>query len=174
MNKVSLILLLAVLSFAVNSCDFFRALAGRPGSAEITGKRLLIERAEARRDSLEQVRLDSIARVERYVADSLYAVDTLVHSGLLRNASYYKRIPREALDHRYYLVAGAFSQPANAERLAGRYRAAGHEAFAFHYTGSLTAVFVSPSNRIDEILEEYRAVMRLPFASKKTWVLVNE
>ena len=174
MNKVSLILLLALMAFAVNSCDFFRVLAGRPVSAEIEGKRVLIERAEARRDSLEQVRLDSIARAERYVADSLYAVDTLTHSGLLRKASYYKRIPRAALDHRYYLVAGAFSQPANAERLASRYVAAGHEAFAFHYTGSLTAVFISPSNRIDETLEEYRAVMRLPFATKKTWVLVNE
>ncbi|MBR5905413.1 MAG: SPOR domain-containing protein [Bacteroidales bacterium] len=174
MNKVSVIIILAALTASVSSCDFFRGIAGRPGSAELQQKRERIEMMEARRDSLEKARLDSAARAEKAAADSLYALDTLSRSGLLRNATALSKAPRKNLEHRYYVVAGAFSKPENAERLALRYSAAGFESVAFRYSNSLTAVFVAPCDCIYDALEAYRKVMQLPFASKNTWVLVNE
>lgn len=174
MNKVSVIIILAALLASVSSCDFFRAIAGRPGSAELQQKRERIERMEARRDSLEKARLDSAARAEKAAADSLYALDTLSRSGLLRKASALSKIPRNNLEHRYCIVAGAFSKPENAERLSLRYSAAGFESVAFRYSNSLTAVFVAPCDCIYDALEAYRKVKQLPFASKNAWVLVNE
>ena len=44
----------------------------------------------------------------------------------------------------------------------------------FRYYSGLNAVFVSPCNRVTEAFEAYRSVMRLPYASKETWILVNE
>lgn len=173
-KKTLTILSAALLLLCVSSCDFFRTLAGRPGSEQIRQKRELIERAEACRDSIERARLDSVARSERYVADSLYAMDTLMRSGRLRKASAIKSVPRKNLKHRYNIVAGAFSQPANAERLAGRFRSAGFEAELFGYYGGMNAVLVAPCDRITDALESYRAVMKLPSASAQTWILVNE
>ena len=173
-KKVFTLFAAALLLLSVSSCDFFRTLAGRPGSAQIRQKQELILRAEACRDSVERARLDSVARAERYVADSLYAVDTLTRSGRLRKASAIKSIPQKNLTHRYSLVVGAFSHPGNAERLVKRYSDAGFEALAFRYYGGTNAVFVAPCNRITEALESFRAVKKLPFASSQTWILVNE
>ena len=174
MKKVPVIIAAAILLLCVSSCDFFRSLAGRPVTAQIEQKRILIQKSEARRDSLERVRLDSIAFAERYAADSLYALDTLGHKGKLRNASGLSNISRSALDRRYYIVAGAFSNEKNAARLSGRYSDAGFESFVFRYRSGLNAVFVAPSDSIVEILSAYRSIVKLPFASSQTWVLVNE
>lgn len=174
MNKVSVILALLLAAMAFSSCDFFRHLAGRPDSAQIAQKRELIEQADARkaflRDSVEAVRLAE----ERYVADSLYALDTLRRAGRLNQSSKIKSIPRKNLEYRYYIVAGAFSKPENAEKLCNRYRDAGFEAIPFRYYGSITAVFVAPGNRIPEALEAYRRIQKLPFASTHEWILVDE
>lgn len=178
MKNLSIALALCFLTLCVSSCDFFRAIAGRPGSAYIKEKRERIERLESRiaaaRDSVERVRLDSVARAERYAADSLHAMDTLRSSGKLRKASSIRNIPAHKLGNRCFVVVGAFSNEANAVKLAARYREAGFESMVFRYYSGLNAVFVAPSNRVTEALEAYRSVMRLPFSSKETWILVNE
>ncbi len=178
MKNLSVLCALCLLTLCVSSCDFFRTLAGRPGSSYINEKRALIEKVESRkaevRDSIERARLDSVARAERYAADSLHAMDTLKHAGKLRKASSIKNIPARRLDRRCYVVVGAFSNEGNASRLAARYRDAGFESMVFRYYSGLNAVLVSPCNRVTEAFEAYRAVMRLPYASKETWILVNE
>ncbi|MBR3076240.1 MAG: SPOR domain-containing protein [Bacteroidales bacterium] len=178
MSKVSVFIALTVLALAVSSCDFFRTLAGRPVSAEIAAKRARIESAEARkaayRDSVIQARLDSAARAERCIADSLYATDTLSSNGLLRKASTIKGVSRKSLDHRFYVVAGAFSQQANAERLAARYADAGVQSMVVSRFGHLNAVLLAPCDKIADALDAYRQVKSLPFASRQSWILVNE
>ena len=178
MNKGYVILAAIALLLLVSSCDFFRGLAGRPGSAEIQRKRALIEQVEvqkaAYRDSVERARLDSVARQERYVADSLYALDTLTRCGKLRKLSALSGIPRTALHQRCCVVVGAFANPKNAEKLAGRYRDAGYASSVVAYRNGLNAVFVAPSDRITECLDAYRGIIRLPFASKECWILVKE
>lgn len=178
MKKVLAIFVFAVILFSLGACDFLRGIAGRPSSAQINEKRARIERAEAmkaaRRDSLERARLDSVARVERYVADSLYAVDSLVHCGKLRKASSFSSISRKSLEYRCYVVAGAFSNERNAIKLAGRYADAGFESLVFKYRSGLNAVLLAPSDRISDAFEAYRRIVKLPFASKECWMLVNE
>lgn len=178
MKNLSVVLALSVLTLCVSSCDFFRALAGRPGSSYIQEKRARIEQVEARlaavRDSVERAHQDSVARVERYVADSLHAMDTLRAAGLLRKASAIKNIPSRKLGRHYYVVVGAFANESNASRLAARYSDAGFESMVFRCYSGLNTVFVSPCDRVTDAFGAYRSVMRLPYASKETWILVNE
>ena len=178
MNKVPVILAAVVLLLGISSCDFFRGIAGRPRSAQINEKRARIELAEAakaaRRDSVEKARLDSAARAEQYAADSLYALDSLTRCGKLRKASSVSNIPMKALKSRWYVVAGAFANEANAKRLAARFDDAGFETELLKYRSGLNAVLVAPSDRIPETFGAYRRIIKLPFASNQCWVLVNE
>ncbi len=178
MRKIVSIAIAALLIVLVSSCDFFRGLAGRPGSAYIQEKRARIELKESReaavRDSLEKVRRDSVARAERFAADSLFAMDTLSKAGRLRKLSSYKTIPHSALRSRYCVVAGAFSQEGNAKRLASKYADAGLEAWICRYRSGLDAVFVAPCDDIVQALDAYRKVLHQPFSSKEVWILVNE
>lgn len=178
MNKVPVLLCLALLACLVSGCDFFRTLAGRPTSREIEARRTAIAQVRARKaavaDSLEAVRRDSIARAERAVADSLHAVDTLVSIGKYHNASSYRNIPASRLRSRYAVVVGVFSSDANANRMLARYAGEGFDGYVLHYRSSLMAVVVSPCDKVAEALEAYRKVRSLPFSSKQTWVIVNE
>lgn len=178
MKKMTLILALALAASLVSGCDFFRTIAGRPTSREIEAKRARLELASQR----EQARLDSIALAKAAeealalaaVDDSLHAIDTLTQIGKLHKASSYKNIPSKRLRSRYAVVVGVFSSEQNAERLAGRYRVQGFDAYVLKYYSSLCAVLVSPCDRIADALKAYRRVRALPNSSKETWVLCNE
>ncbi|MBO4671502.1 MAG: SPOR domain-containing protein [Bacteroidales bacterium] len=178
MKKLSFILLALLLLCSVSSCDFFRGLAGRPLSSEIEAKRVRIEqaqkRAEAVRDSLERARKDSVLRAEKFVADSTFYTDSLLKAGKLRKASSIRNIPSRRLRSRYYVVVGAFSNEANASRLAARYQDAGFSAEPFRYYGKLTAVFVEPCSRITDAMDAFKRIKQLPFAPKEAWILINE
>lgn len=178
MNKVPVLLCLAVLLCLVSGCDFFRTLAGRPTSRDLEARRAAIEQVQERRaavaDSLERARKDSIARAERAVADSLHAIDTLVSIGKYHAVSSYRNIPASRLKARYSVVVGVFSNDANARRMLSKYENEGFEGYVLHYRSSLMAVVVSPCDKVAEALEAYRKVRRLPFSSVQTWVIVNE
>ncbi len=178
MKKFSVFLTALLLLSGAVSCDFFRGIAGRPLSSEIRAKRELIQAKEQRestyRDSVERARKDSILRMERFIADSTYAADTLLKAGKLRRASTIRNIPSRKLVSRYNIVVGAFSQEGNAARLAEKYRAAGFSAEVFRYYSGLNAVFVEPCRTLPEAMEAFRKVSGQPFASKETWILINE
>lgn len=178
MKKTPVLIALLLLMCLVSGCDFFRTLAGRPTARQIAERRDAIERSQARKaalaDSLEHARLDSIERARCAVADSLHALDTLVHIGKYHHVSSYRNIPASRLRARYGVVVGVYSSDANAARMLSRYNSEGFDGYVLHYRSSLMAVVVSPTDRIAEVLEAYRRIRRLPFSSKQTWVIVKE
>lgn len=174
MNRVRLIFAFLILALGVSSCDFFRHLAGRPDSEEIAAKRALIEKAAALRDSVDRARLDSAARAEKYVADSLFATDTLSGISALRGPSSLGRASSDLLPARYCIMAGAFANVTNAERLAARYEASGFRACLLRFKNGRSVVLVAPSDSIVEALDAYRRISKLDFASRGMWIIVNE
>lgn len=178
MKRIPLLLALSLLLCLVSGCDFFRTLAGRPTSRDINERRAIIEQTQARRaalaDSLEQARRDSVARVQKAVADSLHAIDTLTTIGKYHLASSYRNIPVSRLQSKYALVVGVFSNQDNAKRMLAKYSKEGFDGYVLHYRSSLMAVVVSPCSKIAEALEAYRKVRRLPFNSAQTWIIVKE
>jgi hypothetical protein len=178
MKKLTTVFAFVLLLCLAGGCDFFRTLAGRPTSAQIEAKRERMEQRSLReaavRDSINQARLDSAAAAQRAVADSLHAIDTLTHIGKYHKASAYANIPQSRLRTRYALVVGVFSSLPNAEKLALRYQAAGRDAYVLRYHSTLSAVLVSPCNKVAEVLESYRSLLSMPDGPKQVWVLVNE
>ena len=178
MKKLTTVFAFALLLCLAGGCDFFRTLAGRPTSAQIEAKRARIEQRELRavavRDSINQARLDSAAAAQRAVADSVHALDTLVHIGKYHKASSYVNIPQSRLRSRYALVVGVFSSAPNAEKLALRYQAAGWDAYVLKYHSTLSAVLVAPCSKIADALDAYRKIRKMPDGPKEVWVLVKE
>ena len=174
MKQVTPFIAVLLLMLSAASCDFFRVIAGRPTSAELSEKRERIAAAEQQRLIREQERLDSIARADRYRADSLYALDTLSHAGKLRYVSSLKSLPGKLVEKRYSVVVGAFSSEDNARRLSGRYAAEGLTGGILRSRNGLHTVYVCPCDSITVAMDAYRRVRKLPFGSKETWILVNE
>ena len=116
--KKTLIMLLALSVLAVSSCDFVRTLAGRPTQAQLDRMRAERNRQEEAR---HQATLDSMARVEKHMADSLEALekhllDSLTQSqGTVLNPSKLGGLFTTKLENKYYIVVGAFRTRSNAE-----------------------------------------------------------
>lgn len=68
------IILLCAAAVLCSGCDVFRKLAGRPTSADIEARRAAIEAVQ---EAEHQARMDSLAKVEKQLADSLAVLDSL-------------------------------------------------------------------------------------------------
>lgn len=144
-------------------------MAGRPTSADIEAKREIIrmEREE------HQLRLDSVKTLQQKMADSLAVMDSLsrmqdslIESRQLTDES------RLALSHRYYVVIGAFGNPANAEKYAAQADEKGYPAFLIRYRNGFTAVGVCPSDNISEVFRAMTKI-RAEGLCPDAWILDN-
>lgn len=153
------------------SCDFFRRLAGRPTSEVIAQKRQEIEKEEAR----HQARLDSLAIVEKQVADSLALLDRIKASGKdMRGTARLGGLAASVLPNRYYIIIGVFSNKDNASRLSDKARAAGVEPVRIPCSNGCTAIGIFPCDRLSDLYEAIGRTSSLTFCLKDTWILVNE
>lgn len=177
MKKGFIVTLLATATL-LSGCNLFRSLAGRPSSGELEAKKARIELARAleaaRLDSLERARKDSLERVARAEADSVAATVALASLGIVKEASGIGTFRGLALPARYSVVAGAFSDPSNARKLAAKYTDAGFECVAFPCRGGFTAVLVAPSSRVASVYGSYLRIQELPFRTADAWILSND
>jgi hypothetical protein len=178
---------------AVSGCDFFRKVAGRPTSADIQEKKILIERHEEEKLALEmeqerirveKARLDSIAEVEhlRTLAeetvrkDSLNALDQLSNEKVLMYPlSTFKGLSSGEISHRYHIILGSFKEESNADKLIRQIMdKSDFEPVKLSFLNNRTAVGVCPSNKLTEIVDVIDDVRACPFCPKDAWILVNE
>lgn len=174
MRKLVTILVFAVFTLLLNSCDFFRSLAGRPTSAYIAAKREALELAAAREDRASR---DSVAAVraaeQKAVDDSLAVMAQLAGTGKLSQATRrFDAATTSAINHRYYVMVGAFGDPANVKGCMEKLEAAGFKAVPMKFlSGGFTAVAVNPSDRIVEAFASLNRVTELKFVPKDSWIL---
>ena len=166
-------LLLAVLMMTVTSCDFMRVLAGRPTSKDIEDKRLEIIKAE---EAALQARLDSIRlKEEKKVADSLAAMESFASAGVvIAGPERLGGLVAEELPSRYYVIAGAFKDRNNAQKLADEAAAKGYKSTLLDCTRGMVAVGLCPSANVAQAGSAYAALKSEPFFPKDAWVLVME
>ncbi len=182
MKKTLIFLVLAALVFCTG-CDAFRKLAGRPVSEDIEAKRTEIERIK----EAEHARImDSLARVERAVADSLAIVDSIERekekSVLAQLSGSYSALKPAALgglsetqlESRYYIIVGAFSNKSNAEKMLGQVEEAGYPAAIISFKNGYNAVGVCPAEKLDEVLESFEKLRSEKFCPDDAWILVGE
>lgn len=162
-------LVLAVLS-GVSSCDFFRRAAGRPTSADIEAKRVVVEaEKKAREDSLKAVKA-----AEKVIADSLATLEALKTAGyrLVPASSFESRV-KTKLDHTYYIIIGAFRTETYATIAFDKAKAAGYDPCYIRFESGLKAVALSGVDRLSAALELREKVSSEPFVPKESWILVS-
>ena len=171
MKKCIIILSLAMSTTMLSSCDFFRQLAGRPTSADIEAKRVVIEKAEI----AHQARLDSLRMVQKQVSDSLAILDSLKasHNNIISSAKM-GGLSAAQLSHRFCIIVGSFADRNNARKMAERVSASGYEPQVIAYNNGFTAVGVCPSNTLREVFESLKTVRSSGFCPPDAWILVNE
>lgn len=171
MRKMVIAGLLAAAVFATG-CDAFRKLAGRPTSADIAAKREVIEMAEAAR---HKARLDSLAKVEKQMTDSLAVLDSLknMRGTALRNPSAMGGIYTGDLQKKYYIVVGSFMDKGNAGYLKNHVEESGYEATLIYFRNGYTAVGICPEDNLVEEYENLKKVKTEKFCPEGVWILVN-
>lgn len=174
--KRNLIIVLALVTF-LSSCDFIRSLAGRPTSEQLDQMRL--ERM-AKEEARHQATLDSMAKVQQHMADSLaaqekYLLDSLVQAkGTVLNPSKLGGLYTTKLETKYCIVVGAFRNRSNAERKLKECNKAGFTATIVSFRNGLLAVAVCPSDSLAQTLKTLKELRGKGVCPPDTWILVNE
>lgn len=161
--------------FCLTSCDAVRTLAGRPTSADIAAKRVLLEQQRAQ----EQARLDSLALADslaRALADSLQAAsNAFVAPAMVLKLSSMTEGELPALPARYYVMVGSFSTK---EKFAEKVQQAQKASYTVQpiplYSNRMTAVAVCPSQTLQEVSENYKKVIKEKFCPKDAFILAVE
>lgn len=168
--------LLAAL-FVTSSCDFVRAVAGRPTSASLEAMK---QEKERRAQAEHQARLDSMRRVRQQMADSMAArqaflLDSLVHSsGAVMASSRLGGIQNSAPGAKYCIVIGAFRSMDNAGRKLKAVIDAGYDASIVCFNNGLNAVTLCPSNDISVIADNLKSLRTAGVCPKEGWVLISD
>lgn len=170
--KKLLILSSLLLALTLTSCDAFRKVAGKPTSSEIEAKRLQIE---ADLKAAHLARLDSLRRMEQALADSVAILDSIkLSGGTILNPSAIGGGLSAKADYRYYIIIGAFSNPANAGTLLAKAQAAGYEGQILVFKNGFNAVGVSPEDHISDAYAALCKVKAEAFCPQDAWILINE
>lgn len=174
--KKPLILLLALLAMLSASCDFVRVVAGRPTAAQV--EKMRQEQLQAEKLA-HQARLDSMKQVQQAMADSLAALEAFLLDSLSQtketviNPSKLGGLNTPKLEYRYYIVVGAFRNPAYAERKKAACDEAGYPASVVGFRNGLLAVAVCPSNSLDQTLKTLKQLRGKDICPRDGWILVN-
>ena len=153
--KVCISLLLPLL--VLTGCDFFRALAGRPTSAELAALR------------------PSVTDTLPALADTLPAMpDTLVapvDSAAVRDSVLSALALQIEPEHGFLTAVGSFHSVRNAEKYARMYREKGYEVCIVEWHG----VHVVGLNPTDDHAEALRLVRKVRYTGEcpGSWVLKN-
>ncbi len=177
MKKTHFLLLLALAALLVTGCDFFRALGGRPTSADLEAKR---EAIAARAEAEHNARLDSAAAIEKQLKDSLEALEAHLIDSLSNTKGAMVRpgnlggLGETRPTSRYCIVVGAFRSPENAARKAQRCEEAGYPASVFTFKNGLNAVAVCPSDQLGETVRNLKALRGSAICPSDGWILVSD
>ena len=152
-------------------CDAFRRLAGRPTSDVIEARRAAIEAA---REAEHQARMDSLAKVEKQLADSLAVLDSLKTMNINMTAPSEKGgLCVTCLDHKYYVIVGSFVDKGNAEAQCRAAELKGYPATMINFRNGYTVVGVCPTDSIVPAFGYLKKVKGEKFCPADVWILVN-
>ena len=151
------------------SCDMFRSLAGRPTSDQIEQRKVLI----ALRQKAEQARLDSLAKAEKQLADSLAAVDSIHNCGLLvRTPADARGLSSIGLEKKYYVILGTFSERTNADAFSRKLPSEAEPAI-FRLRNGFSVVTACQSDDPVSFYARLSQLRNAKLCSSDAWIFVN-
>ena len=150
----------------------FRSLAGRPTAEELELMRIEKLKAE---EAVRQARIDSLARRQAELEDSLAIMDSLAQiRGTILNPSEMGGLFTTRLDSRYYIVVGSFRSRHNAEALFEEVSDSGYVPILVSFRNGFNAIAISPSDDLHAVFHALKKVREEPFCPDDVWILVNE
>lgn len=172
MNSKHLIISILFLSaLTLTGCDFVRSSLGRPTSADLELKRQYILE-EKRLEAEEQARLEA---AEKYQKDSLAAWASFSESGCqMKLRSDLSVTIDYAPEKHFCIIAGAFGNPSNAEKLQFELWEKGYDAEILVYRSGIRAVGVTPTDDIVELYSSYEKLLNDGTIPRDAWILINE
>lgn len=176
-----LITILFMASFlTLTGCDFFRHLAGMPDSVAIEKKREVIKSAqvalelERKQDSIKAIEAIAIAQAKK---DSAQAAEVLSNMqivimksedlGGLSGSSCEDFVK----DGHYVIVVGSFKSEHNSSKLLSKVLKKGYKAGEITFKNGYTAVVVSSSNTLPEVVDKLKQLKKERFCPKDAWIL---
>lgn len=170
--KRSVLYLLLVMTFLLTGCDFMRKMAGRPTSEDIEKARVAVLMAEEAR---LQEELDSLRIAKQAVQDSIGALEQFrQQGGTVLNPAAMGGLFTTCLEHRYYVIIGAFRSRSNAERLMKMAEATDYKPVMISFRNGLMAVGLCPVDEKVSAIEAVARVRKEEFCPADVWILVNE
>ena len=167
MKKTLLFATLFVSVLLVSGCDFFRKIAGRPTSDEISAK------LEALTASISVLQ-DGESTPDMSYNDSLIVMKALeTNPEILMKANPALVKSGSGLDTDFCVMTGTFRKSSNADKLYLKARSAGYNAILIHYSNGLTAVGVEPTDNLIEAYHSLVRVLKEDFFPGDSWIIDN-
>ena len=155
----------------LGGCDLFRSLAGRPTAEELELMRIEKLKAE---EAVRQARIDSLARRQAELEDSLAIMDSLAQiRGTILNPSEMGGLFTTRLDSRYYIVVGSFRSRHNAEALFSTVSEKGYSPILVNFRNGFNSIAISPTDSLREAFRSLKSVKEEAFCPDDVWILVN-
>lgn len=170
MRRILAYLSLAAVVLLAGGCDFMRSLAGRPTSADIAAKRVVIERFEQQKSASEPG--DTVLSDTQTVSEESVTPATVAMASDTKAPA--KEESRSSLSRRCYIVVGAFSERANAEKMVEMLAKSGFPATLIRQSNGMTTVGACPTDDYAEARKSLDALLGLSYVPDDAWILVKE
>lgn len=173
--RTNRILLISVCLLSVQvlftGCDHIRAILGRPTSAEIA----VLKDAMEADIAWKQHVADSIAAAEAAAAkalkDSTDAVQAIDAAGVMsRSPESFGGISKGNMEHRYYIVLGAYKKHYNVEALIKKIDPEFAPSSVRFFNG-LEVVLAAPADKIADSWALYQKIKEKDYCPKGAWIL---
>ena len=160
-----------LLMLSLTGCDFFRAMAGRPTSAEIAAR---AERIAQHEENVrkEQARKDSVAAVQQALEARKAAAASIETLGyIVRPSDQVKSLHGIRLEHAYSLMIGTYHNVDNAEKLAVSIREQGFPTDVIRYFSGAVALGTCATDDPVEFIQFMEKVKGQSFCRPDAWIL---
>lgn len=156
MKAVRFFGVLALSVMLLQGCDFFRSVLGKPTSADLQAVK---EAAERQKAEAERRAADSLALLLAAETDSV----------TVRKADDAVSLPESG--HRFYVIAGSFKVPSNAENFTDLAKKNGLSAEKIKMGNGFTAVAIYGTENIRDAVFFANDAQKYDFVPLDPWIL---
>ncbi|MGN1226946.1 MAG: hypothetical protein ACI4TL_06900 [Candidatus Cryptobacteroides sp.] len=161
MKSVFSYFLIGLTLCTVSSCDFFRSLAGRPTSEDLSEQNT-VQTTEIVEEA-DPLPLENSGYQMKKRQGRLNVVFAYTHTN-----STLKAEP----EYKYYIVVGTYRQKPTRNKMISDARNAGYETYLLEYDNGLTSVALLPCDDLGQAIDAFAQVKQEKFCPKDACVLI--
>ena len=161
MKRVFSCFLIGLTLCMVSSCDFFRSLAGRPTSQDLTEQNPVQSEEIVEQSEVLPLQQSGYQMKKRQGRLNVAFAYTHTNSTLKSEPHY-----------QYYIVVGTYRQKATRNKMISDAREAGYETYLLEYENGLTSVALLPCDDLGQAIDAFAQVKQEKFCPRDVCVLI--